>query len=126
MFPIINDFETEKNKLISLVGGFYAYNSNDYYENAKEGVEYRNSGAFGLLIPVEQYEFYQDSLLHLHITHRAKMFEYDKEQAILDELYNQEAFVTFDIESTFNCVKQYGVRLDEVMTVFDNEILKIY
>ena len=101
-------------------GAFFAFSTEQFNESKKEGVEYVNC-PWGLIAPKENAKKLMEGIDKIFENGKAQLLaENSKEDIIRYELWNHEAFYTYDLESTFDSVKCYGFTMQDVKTVFDH------
>lgn len=108
--------------LLNKYGAFFAFSDSQLNEHKKEGVEYVSCG-MGLICPKEFAMNMMKGLKENAEKARAEdIAENGKENIIIRELANHEAYYTGDIEQTYDAVKSYGFTEDEVLKVFYSQI----
>lgn len=100
-------------------GAFYAFSNKQFDESKKEGVTYASLG-MGLICPKENCKTFIEELNAIYENGMKQDIEENgKESIILRELYNHEAFYTWEIEDTVESLKGYGFTIEDVQEVFN-------
>jgi len=117
--------EKRQTDLFKKTGAFFAFSTDQFNEQKKEGVKYINCGA-GLICEYDNYKELAAGIVAISAAARAQdIKENGIDGIIIRELHNHEAFYTMDIYDTFQTVKQYGISEIEVRTLFNMELDKI-
>lgn len=102
--------EGQQKKLSALfeeLGIFFAFSKQQFEKSRKEGVEYA-SGFGGMIIPKENVKLVKGRLDRIHEETAALMREHiPREEYILYQLYNHEAFYTWEISDALEAVRAY-------------------
>ena len=106
---IIEIKDEEQNKLSKLfkeLGIFFAFSTEQFNSQKKEGVEYVSAEA-GMIIPVANVDSFIKKFDKLNEETRE---QYDlhstMDEYILFELYNHEAFYACNLQSSFEAIRQ--------------------
>ena len=102
-------------------GAFWAFGNKQFEEKRAQGVKYADMGA-GLICPVENCRTLREEMKD--ITRRGvdmDMSEHSKDEIILRELINQEAFYTCDIEDTVEALSPYPIAREQILAVYRKE-----
>jgi hypothetical protein len=111
----IQDAQT---KLFNETGAFFAFSNKQFNEQKQEGKTYVNCGA-GMLCPKENVQSLIDGLDEIAKNGIAQDIKENGKTAIIRrELYNHEAFYTYDIDSTVAALDGYGFTREEIAGVF--------
>ena len=121
MKTLNNYTEKQVTKLMQEYGAFFCFGSKQFNEQRKEGVKYIDLGA-GLVAPKEDYKTFLEKLDNIHKEGiKQDLEENGKNNIILRELYNHEAFYTWDTESTIEALEGYGFADKDIIDVFNKE-----
>lgn len=105
--------------LLEQYGAFFAFSTKQFNEQKKEGLEYTDCG-HGLVAPKEHAKALCDGLIkNGNMAVQQDIAENGKEKIIERELYNHEAFYTYEIEDTVYALRLYEITEAEVQEVFD-------
>lgn len=115
----LNDYTDEKiSELYNKTGAFFAFSNKQFEEKKVEGVEYVSMDG-GIICPKENVKTLVEGMNSVYETGiKQDLEENGKDKIIERELYNHEAFYTWDYETTFSSLVGYGITRDEVKTVF--------
>ena len=107
-------------ELFEKYGVFFAFSKKQFDEQKKEGVEYASFGAGGLL-PESNLKAFNEAFENLCKEETAfNLANFSKEELILNELLNQEAFYTYHISDTFDYLNsKYNFSREDIQEVFD-------
>ena len=111
--------EKQTTELLAETGAFFAFNTKQFNEKKVEGVKYISIGS-GLICPKGNVETLKSGLDEIYKNGIAQdIAENGKEKIIERELYNHEAFYTWNIQSTFDALVGYEITVEEVRAVFN-------
>lgn len=109
-------------KLLALFeeqGAFRALGEEALAAQAVEGVEY-GQAAFGVMCPIENCQAVRDGINKIMDEGRAAdIAENGRDGVIQRELFNLEAFVSYDTTSCEEALADYGITKNEVVSVFN-------
>lgn len=114
---------TEKNisEILEKNGAFFAFGDKQFNEQKKPDTEYISLGA-GLVCPKDNADKVYKGIEKAHFNGiRQDMAENGKDNIIMRELANHEAYYTGDIESTAEALGGYGFTIDDIQAVFKRE-----
>lgn len=116
--------ENALSQLWQETGCFFAFGEKQFSEKKQDCVTYIHIFA-GLLCPKDKENEVVTRMNNIATEAiELDMSENGKEAVIIRELYNHEAFYTWDIESTFDALAGYPITLEDVQAVFDKEAAK--
>ena len=116
--------EQAQTDLFNELGVFFAFSMDQYNSQALKGVKYVSLGS-GLIVPKENAKRLMKKLRK--ITDRGMKMdlkENGREGVIKRELLNHESFYTGEIDQAFAILKAYGIKMEEVLNVFNIMKLK--
>lgn len=117
----IQDAQTE---LFNKTGTFFAFSNKQFDEKRVEGVKYVNLGS-GMVCPKENVKELMGSLDEIYKNGIAQDLKENGKTGVIErELYNHEAFYTWDWMPTFEALEGYGFTEDEVKAVFRDLAVK--
>lgn len=114
------NFQENLGKLFEKYGVFFAFSEAQFEEKQQPGVEYAGLVGGGIIPKDNVKAFYEDfaSLQNQQKEYNLKHFS--KEKLILDELFNYEAFYTWEIDEAFEVLNEmYGFTKQDVQEVFN-------
>ncbi|MDR1699565.1 MAG: hypothetical protein LBR68_00015 [Lachnoclostridium sp.] len=96
--------ESRLSNLFKTLGIFFAFSTEQFNSQKKEGVTYVSAGS-GMIIPKDKVEDFKKgfSLMNKEINQLYEKF-IPMDDYILCELYNHEAFYTGDLEDSFEAI----------------------
>lgn len=107
-----------KSEVMKKFGAFSAF-SKDKKDLKQPNIKYVRCGD-GYYVPKANATLLINAMKEAHLKAIAQdVAENGKDAIIRRELYNHEAIYTWDIESTFDCVKPYGYTEQDVQNVFE-------
>ena len=116
--------EARQTELFKNTGTFFAFSNSQFMESRKEGKKYVSLGA-GMICEKEHVKTLVDGLdLIYKESIEQDIKENGMEAIIIRELYNHEAFYTWEIEDTVDKLKDYPTTEEEIAIVFRQEAAK--
>lgn len=113
--------EEKQTALFEKTETFFAFSGRQFEEAKKEGVKYVSLGS-GMICPEKNVEILINGLEKIHTEGiQQDLAENGKEAIIKRELYNYEAFYTYEIEQVVERLSDYEITEEEVQAVFDVE-----
>jgi hypothetical protein len=118
----IKEYTQEKTtELLNELGAFFAFSTEQFNEQKKEGIKYASLGA-GLICPknnaqefINRFNSLNDSAIKQDIEDNGA------ENIIKRELYNYECFYVCDISDAVKALKKYGFSKDQIQSVYEKE-----
>lgn len=105
--------------LFKETGSFFAFGDKQFNEKRQEGVDYVGTG-WGLIMPKDRAK---EVLLGLKKIHEAGIAQDIAENgitAIIErELYNHEAFYTWEIDQTVDALEDYPITREQIQAKFE-------
>lgn len=102
---------------------FFAFNEKQLKEGNKQNKKLVSFGAGGFL-PKENYDNFSKQMDELEKSNQEKAKELNRDEVILYELCNHEAFYTGDIDSTMSALEEFGYTREQVKKVFNKNYNK--
>jgi hypothetical protein len=117
---LLSDYvQEDQTKIFRKHGAFFAFSNKQLADHAVKDVEYVNTGG-GLICPKQnarQLRQDLDACWKAGIEqHKAEQSKYD---IIKAELYNHEAFYTWDIQDTLEALDGYGYTKNDIQGVLE-------
>ncbi len=118
--------EEEQTKIFNETGCFFAFSEEQFKNKTKKGVEYVDLGG-GLICPKGKEREIEERLERNYKEGIKKDLEENgKEGVIRRELYNHEAFYTWEIDQTVDSLKDYEeITEEDVRKIFVIESKKV-
>jgi len=113
--------EEKQTELFKNTGSFFAFSTDQFREQKKEGVKYTHLGA-GLICPTDKIQDFKqgfDELTKQAI--KQDIEDNGKENIIKRELYNYECFYISDISEAVKALKKYKFSNEEIQAVYNSE-----
>lgn len=105
--------------LFKETGSFFAFGDRQFNEKKQEGVDYCSVGG-GLICPKENVKELLLELKRIHEEGIALDIAENGITAIIErELYNHEAFYTWEIDQTVDALEDYPITREQVQEVFN-------
>ena len=113
----LSDYINDKNsKLFKETGTFFAFSSEQFKEQMKEGKKYVDMGGGMITEKGNEEKLVKGLNKNYKEGIKQDLKENGKEKVILRELQNHEAFYTGDIENTVETLKDYpGIKAEDIM-----------
>lgn len=100
-------------------GVFFAFSDAQFEAKKQAGVEYAGLIGGGVIPAGNVKAFYEDMAILNAEQKEYNLKHFSKEKLILDELFNHEAFYTWEIEDTYEVLNgMYDFTKEEVQEVF--------
>jgi len=118
----LQDYQEEaQTALFNNTGAFFAFSTIQFNEQKKDSTKYINMGA-GLICPENNVKELIERLNSIYKSAIKKdLKENGAEEIIKRELYNHECFYTGDITDCVNKLKDYGITVKEIQTIYNKE-----
>lgn len=115
--------EDRQTALFEETGAFFCFSKKQFDEGKKEGVEYVSMGG-GMVCDKKHAKKLHDGLEIIWNESIAQdLAENTKEGVIRRELSNHEAYYTGSIESTLEAISCYGITAEEIIKVYNEEVV---
>jgi hypothetical protein len=107
--------------LFKNTGLIFAFSMEQFNAEKVEGIKYVNLG-HGMICPKENVETLTEGLEKIKIEGVKQDIEENGKEAIIKrELWNHEAFYTYELDDTLESLKKYGFTYEDVQAVFNVE-----
>lgn len=118
----IKEYTDEKlTELFNNTGSFFAFSTEQFNEQKKEGIKYISCGA-GLICPKDNIEEFKTRYKKLNKDAiKQDLIDNGKENIIIRELYNYECFYIGEISDAVKALKKYGIKENEIQEVYNKE-----
>jgi hypothetical protein len=117
-----NYTETPISKALEEHGGFFAFSTEQFEREKKEGVTYVNMGS-GLIAPKDNAKKLFEALDKAHREGiKQDIAENGKEAIIKRELYNYECFYVGCVDDCVDALEDYGYTRQEILKVYNAEL----
>jgi len=121
----LSDYIEEKQKkLTEELGGFYAFNNEQFKEQAQQGVKYVRYASFGFILPknnIDKFEKGLENIIKKGIEQDKK--EHTKEQIIWRELANYEVQYNYrEVSQLIEHFKDYDYTKKDLLNEYDKYI----
>lgn len=117
----LSDYTKEaQTKLYTKTGAFWAFGDDQFNEQKKDGVTYKNFGS-GLVVPANKCRDFihgYDRIIKDGI--KADIKDNGLESIIERELHNYECFLTNDISDCVDALDKYPVTIAQIKDVFNS------
>lgn len=106
-------------ELFDKLGAFFAFGDKQFEEKRKPGIEYVSCGA-GLICPKGSARELLQGLKTIHEAGIAQDIAENSIDAIIErELYNHEAFYTWEIDQTADALEDYPITREQIQAKFE-------
>lgn len=122
----LQDYMNERQtKAFDKAGAFFAFSKEQFDKGRKEGIEYVSAG-MGLICPSDTLETLIEELDTIYKESiEQDIKENGIENIIKRELANHEAYYTGEIEQTYDALKDYNIKKEDILKIFKNKNYKI-
>lgn len=118
----LSDYTQEAHtKLLEETGTFYAFSDQQFEEQKKPDIKYVSLWS-GTICPKDQVENYINWLHEItQAWIKMDIAENGIEWVIRRELWNHEAYYTWEIDDTCDALEPYGITREQIYKVFRNQ-----
>jgi len=111
-------------KAMREAGAFFAFSQKQFEEKKIAGVSYTDMGA-GLIARTDSAQGLRQKLADIHEAGiKADLEENGVVGVVKRELYNHEAFYTWDISSTVDALEGYDIPRETIKSIFEAQAKK--
>ncbi len=106
------------NELFEKLGAFYAFSTDQFKKQRKEGVKYTGLGS-GTIVPTENAKALVEGIKKVLEEGIAKDKKENGDEAIIiRELANHESYYTGEIEDTVDALDMYGYSKEKIRAIY--------